>query len=180
MCVYNFWDDNRALSASEDTVRKLKEAQEQQTSTDSEILWSDDMTDPSRDMPAVEIDGYRYIGTITILPLEIELPIMEEWDYTRMKISPCRYSGSVYLDNLILCGHNYRSHFGRLGRLQTNDEVIFTDVEGNVYRYRVAEIDTLAGTAVEEMKAGDWDLTLFTCTLGGASRVTVRCERVER
>jgi sortase A len=25
------------------------------------------------------------------------------------------------------------------------------------------------------MESGDWDLTLFTCTTGGQSRITVRC-----
>ena len=34
-------------------------------------------------------------------------------------------------------------------------------------------------TAVEEMTAGEYDLTLFTCTYGGQSRVTVRCDREE-
>ena len=29
------------------------------------------------------------------------------------------------------------------------------------------------------MTAGDFDLTLFTCTYGGKSRVTLRCDRVE-
>ncbi len=33
---------------------------------------------------------------------------------------------------------------------------------------------------VEEMITGDWDLTLFTCTLGGQTRVTVRCQLIEK
>ncbi|MGN0969549.1 MAG: sortase, partial [Evtepia sp.] len=53
--------------------------------------------------------------------------------------------------------------------------VLFTDADGNQFRYTVAQVETLAKTAVEEMAAGDWDLTLFTCTLGGQTRVTVRC-----
>jgi sortase A len=32
---------------------------------------------------------------------------------------------------------------------------------------------------VEEMESDEWDLTLFTCTIGGKSRVTIRCERVQ-
>ena len=31
---------------------------------------------------------------------------------------------------------------------------------------------------IEEMAAGDWDLTLFTCTLGGQARLTLRCTQV--
>jgi sortase A len=29
------------------------------------------------------------------------------------------------------------------------------------------------------LNSGDWDLTLFTCTIGGVSRVTVRCQKAE-
>ena len=29
---------------------------------------------------------------------------------------------------------------------------------------------------MKELLSGDWDLTLFTCTLGGKSRVVVRCK----
>ena len=55
---------------------------------------------------------------------------------------------------------------------------MFTDVDGNVYNYEVAELETLQPAAVDEMKSGEWDLTLFTCTIGGQTRVTVRCDRV--
>ena len=39
-------------------------------------------------------------------------------------------------------------------------------------------LEILQPTAVEEMTAGEFDLTLFTCTYGGKSRVTVRYDRV--
>lgn len=41
-----------------------------------------------------------------------------------------------------------------------------------------ADIENL-NTRGNEMTSGHWDLTLFTCTVGGASRVTLRCDRVE-
>ena len=40
-----------------------------------------------------------------------------------------------------------------------------------------AFLEILQPTAVEEMTSGDYDLTLFTCTYGGATRFTVRCLR---
>lgn len=48
-------------------------------------------------------------------------------------------------------------------------------MDGNIFAYKVIEVETLQPTAIEEMTIGGWDLTLFTCTVGGASRVTVRC-----
>ncbi len=49
--------------------------------------------------------------------------------------------------------------------MQTGDLVSFTDMDGRIVHYTVAEMDVLNPTAVEEMTSGDFDLTLFTCTV---------------
>ena len=128
-------------------------------------------------MPIETINGINYIGVLDIPAINRELPVLSEWDYSNLKIAPCRYAGSAYLDNMVLCAHNYDIHFGSLKNLSYGDEIIFTDMDGNVFTYKVIEIETLQPTAIEEMTIGDWDLTLFTCTVGGATRVAVRCEK---
>lgn len=107
--------------------------------------------------------------------LELELPVMAQWSYPRLKIAPCRYYGSAAENNLVIAAHNYPRHFGGLSKLEKGDEVYFTDMEGTVWRYQVEAVDVLAPEAVEEMTDAEYGLTLFTCTYGGASRVTVRC-----
>ncbi len=136
-----------------------------------------DPYDPA--MTEVEIDGYGYVGYLSIPDLGLELPVMSKWDYSRLKIAPCRYSGSTKTDDLVICAHNYREHFGLLKGLTTGATVTFTDMDGVVWNYQVVVVDILSATAVEEMESGEYDLTLFTCTYGGASRVTVRCDRVK-
>lgn len=133
---------------------------------------------PQVEMPVQKLQGYDYIGILRIPTLNLELPIMSQWSYKQLKIAPCRYTGSVYLDNMTICAHNYSRHFGGLKNLHIGDEVSFTDMDGNEFSYRVAELETLQPSDVDSMTAGDWDLTLFTCTIGGKTRVTVRCERV--
>ena len=128
-------------------------------------------------MTEVEIDGYAYVGYLSIPALELELPVMSEWDYTRLKIAPCRYAGSTKTDDFVICAHNYTRHFGPIRNLAAGDKVYFTDMDGKVWKYEAASVDILAPTDVEYMTAGDCDLTLFTCTYSGASRVTVRCRR---
>lgn len=130
------------------------------------------------EMPVKTVDGVDYIGVIAVPSLSLELPVASEWSYERLKTSPCRYSGSVYSGDMVLCAHNYSSHFGQIKTLKPGDAVVFTDVDGNVYNYEVAELETLQPAAGDEMKSGEWDLTLFTCTIGGQTRVTVRCDRV--
>jgi len=63
-------------------------------------------------------------------------------------------------------------------QLRTGDVITFTDMNGVTVRYEVVALDILQPTAVEEMTSGEFDLTLFTCTYGGKTRVTVRCDRI--
>ncbi len=136
-----------------------------------------DSINPAKEMPVAVIDGNEYIGRLEIQALSLSLPVISEWSYPRLKTAPCRYTGSAYQDNLIIAAHNYSSHFGKLSELREGDMIEFTDIESNRFTYTVTQIEELPGTAIEEMQAGEWDLTLFTCTLGGRSRVTVRCSR---
>jgi sortase A len=128
-------------------------------------------------MAEVKINGYNYIGYLSIPALELELPIMSSWSYRQLKIAPCRYSGSLRGEDLVLMAHNYSRHFGKISKLNEGDTISFTDVDGVVTYYQVAAMDILEPTAVEVMTSGEFDLTLFTCTYGGGSRVTVCCNK---
>lgn len=131
-------------------------------------------------MQTVCLEGQEYIGVIEIPSLSLELPVQKECSDAQLKASPCRYSGSFLNDSMILAGHNYKKHFGSLSALQRGDEVVFTDVTGQIYHYAVMEITSLDAYDTEEMQSGDWDLTLFTCNFDGQKRITVRCERLVR
>lgn len=130
-------------------------------------------------MTEVEIDGYAYVGYLSIPAINLEVPVMGEWDYTRLKIAPCRYAGSAGTGNLVICAHNYTRHFGPIRNLVSGDLVYFTDMDGVIWKYEVVLADLLSSAEVEDMTAGDYDLTLFTCTYSGQSRVTMRCKRMD-
>lgn len=168
LTAYNLWDDIRAAREVEAAVERL-EIGEPGEALPAYLL------DPNMPMPVKTIDGLDYVGELLLPTLELELPVLNEWSYPLLQISPCRYAGSAYLDNLVIAAHNYNKHFGQIKNLALGDAVQFKDMDGNVFTYQVDEITTLEPTAVEEMTSGEWDMTLFTCTLGGQSRVTVRC-----
>ena len=158
--AYNVWDADRAGVASEAALETLDQRIPVLEELDlPEELIPDHILNPQMDMPTQEVDEY------------------ESWSYPKLKVAPCRYRGSAYLDDLIIAAHNYDRHFGRINTLVPGDEVIFTDTDGNIFNYTVSELEQLNPTDVREMISGDWDLTLFTCTLGGQYRVTVRCVR---
>lgn len=185
LTCYNMREERRAAasaaSALEEILPEMPAATEPsiQPEGTQEAVFPDYLLNPEMEMPTVEIEGQAYIGVLDIPVLGLELPVISKWSYPRLKLAPCRFEGSAYLDDLIIAAHNYRSHFGGLKNLRPGDEVNFTDVEGNVFRYTVAELETLGGNDLEELESGEWDLTLITCTLGGKSRMTVRCDLAE-
>jgi len=167
--IYNKYEDKNAGIESASVLDTIKKNLE---TYDTEFM------SQSYEMETINIDGYDYIGTITIPSLNIELPVMSEYDYDRLKKSPCRYYGSVYTNDLILCAHSYKTHFKYIGKLESKDLVIFTDVNGINYIYEVVEIEILDPTEVSEMINNEFDLTLYTCTSDSQKRITVRCNRV--
>lgn len=186
--AYNLWDESRAEAASEEVLTELlteipvaetktadgRPAAEQPKPVPMWVL------NPDLQMPEVMVNGDAYIGTVEIPSLSLTLPVMSDWDYTKLKTAPCRYAGSAYHDDLVICAHNYRKHFSRIKWMNSGDAVNFTDTDGNVFRYTVADVEVLNPMATEAMISGDWDLTLFTCTTGGQTRFALRCDRLEQ
>ena len=183
---YNLLDSRQAQNASAAAVTVLKDQLPPTVVATPELTdpaclpeeLPDFMRFPDMEMPVVIVEERAYVGMIEIPVLELALPVLDDWNYPALKVAPCRYEGSAYTGDLIVMAHNYDSHFGKLRQLQPEDEVRFTDMAGNVFTYRVIELETLPGSAVEDMSEGQWDLTLFTCTYGGQSRVTIRCRQV--
>ena len=140
-----------------------------------ELLLPDYVLNPDMPMPTQEVNGLTCIGMLDLPALGLSLPVLSEWSYDALKLAPCRYSGSAYRDDMVIAAHNYRAHFGRLSRAAVGDKVRFSDADGNLFRYEIAGLETLSPTAVSEMTASGWELTLFTCTLGGQARLAVRC-----
>lgn len=191
LIFYNSKENERGGMAAESALAELKDGIPEPTeeNTDFEIPENDifdeyetEVSEPDVEDATMMVDEYGYIGIVALPDLGIELPVMSEWSYPNLKISPCRYKGTVAGRDIIIAAHNYRSHFGTLQELSGGETVYFRTVDGVVHEYAVTEVVQISGTDIEAMEFGsaeNWDLTLFTCTLGGQSRVTVRCSAVE-
>ena len=164
LVVYNKWEENNAEKASRNLLQDVQK----------ETIAEDVLTD----MPTVQVNEYDCIGVLSIPVLELELPVLTDWSYAKLKTAPCVYYGNYYEPNFVIAAHNYSSHFGRLSELQPKDLILFTDVTGTIHYYEVVLIETLPGNATEQMITSGFDLSLYTCTVGGGSRVTVRCNVV--
>lgn len=173
LLFYNNYENKKAQESADALMESIR-------LSIVEVEYNEEPVDPfDEEMKVKEIDGYGYIGYLSIPALELDLPVMSEWDYGRLKISPCRYYGSTKTDNLVIAAHNYRFHFGYLGHLKPGDTVIFTDMESEYHYYTVTSVEQLMPTDVDKVKDTGDDLILYTCTYGGAKRITVRCSYVK-
>ena len=204
LTLYNLWDARRADIAAQEAVRELKtlistptepaaeptEGEDPAPETEPETQQTERSIQPAplsapaalpegREMPTLELNGYRYIGYLDVPSLALSLPVMEQWDYDRLQISPCRFSGNLYEDDMVLCAHNYAQHFQALKYAPIGTELTFTDAEGRVFRYAVASFETLGPHDVALLVSGEWDLTLFTCNTSGQTRCVIRCDRIQ-
>ena len=189
LVLYNVWDGNRAERASTAIVKKLEDVIPEEVTTPEEVIVPEGLEpeiDPT--MPTEEIDGYAYIGTLKIPSLGLNLPVMAECDYTRLKSSPCVFSGSYKTNDLVICAHNYARHFSPVKWIDLGEDVYLTTVDGVMYSYKVSNIETVQPIAVDQMiknsnndknVSNDWDMTLFTCNTGGQTRCAVRCIRMD-
>lgn len=182
LIAHNQQEDQNAEVFVDELVPLLREeiSQAQQSTATEPINIPKELLNPE-DLIMTEkiIDGYAYIGYLTIPDLDLELPVMSGWDSQRLLKSPCRFTGTLKGEDLVIMAHNYNAHFGRLSKLSEGAMVQFMDMDGNQWNYSVAAMDILPAEAVEEMTAGEYDLSLFTCAPNRSQRITVRCNFTE-
>lgn len=174
LLIYNNYENKKAQESADTLIQSIR-------SNIAENELKNELIDPfDEEMTVKEINGYGYVGYISVPALNIDLPVMSECDYGRLKISPCRYYGSTKTDNLVIAAHNYIVHFKYIGRLKPGDAVIFTDMDAVVHNYKVESVEQLLPTDVDKVKDSGNDLILYTCTYGGAKRIVVRCSYSDR
>ena len=176
---YNLLRDRKAGNESDARLAELQKAITKQTvsAQPENLRMFGDGQKAVPEMETLEIDAERYIGVLQIPDLELELPVMQDWNYENLTVATCRYSGSCYGGDLVICAHNYGKHFSPIRNIEPGTDIYFVTVNGEVWHYQVSARETLQPTEIDRMKdpAGDWELTLFTCNLGGRTRCAVRC-----
>lgn len=189
---YNEWESDRAGERSAEILAKLLDSEAFSESADSD--GSSNINEASRTEQhgageaevnednnvniarTAEIDGSLLCGYVEIASIGLKLPVMAEYSESNMKIAPCKYTEAETPEGkIVIAGHNYTRHFGRLGRVSPGDSVVFTNTEGKSYNFTVTEICEIAANDFSSLQEGDWELALFTCNMSGAKRILVRC-----
>lgn len=133
------------------------------------------------DLPAPEVTGdpwagYEVIGVVGLPDLGLSLPVLADYTQDLLAVAPCRYTDDLALEpgQLVVAGHNYRTHFGRLGELAPGSRITWQNLDGVTYAYTVTEVTEIDAGDREALEQGDWDLTLFTCDVTRTRRILVR------
>lgn len=185
--AYNEYVDYRAGTASERILEEFRRMLDggqvsappqagilpdtEQSEADS-TEWTPEYTAPTK----ITVQGYDCIGYIEIPAIDLALPVLSDWSYEKLDVAPCRHFGSVYTEDLVISGHNYKRHFSYLTRLKPGDSVSFFDAAGIAHLYTVKKVTYTDESNVDGVKNSGYPLVLYTCTFYGDLRNVVFCE----
>lgn len=123
-------------------------------------------------MPSVEIDGYDFVGLIEVQNYSVKLPIYSIYDSVHM---PAVYSGSAYDGSLVICGKYADGQFNFADKLEVGEQLTFTDLYGQIFRYTVKRITHSDSLSEEKLQTDNDDLTLFVKLNG--SYIIIHCSQ---
>lgn len=179
--IYNDVNENRAEKETSSVVDFLEISMEPYSELnevgmmEKDLTWLEDGVSLGTKY-SKKINGVNYIGILYFPSIDnLSIPVIDECTDGNLKISACRYAGSMNEENMVIAGHNYKSIFGKLSsKFEIGDTTYFKDLEGIVYKYTLKNKEDLGPDDVQKMQEGDWDLTLFTCTYDGRARIAYR------
>lgn len=162
----NAGDAEDAEQRAKDAERRVEDAE--QRAEDAERRAED--AELPADLPE------HALGILELPAWELALPVMDAYSEELLRQYPCSYGAEECGDGqVIIAGHNYKSHFRCLSAMQAGNAVVLTTADGVRHTYEVSEIIEISGNDREALFAGTWDLTLFTCAGYRRNRVVVRC-----
>lgn len=174
-----------ALSAVLFTVRQINESQ---TAVDiSGVVEKIETALPERSagvtekradntMPAIEIDGTDFVGILELPDRNIKLPVASKWSGSDVAFRPARYLGSAYDGTLIIGGKYDDGNFDFADKIDTGEEITFTDMTGKVFRYTAERINHSDNAETETLTDRGYALTLFVKK--ESTFLIIRCETV--
>lgn len=124
-------------------------------------------------MPAIDIDGDDFIGILELPGCGVRLPVVAGWSKSPWAFRPARYEGSAYDGTMIIGGSSENGNFGFADGVDVGETVIFTDITGKVFTYKIERINH-ADNANAEILRSDALLTLFVNKNGGY--IIIRCK----
>ena len=127
-------------------------------------------------MASMEIDGVNVIGVLSFTGYGRTLPLAGSWDTGLVSSMPCRFTGSIYDESLIIGAVDGENQLPFAARMEVGDQIVLTDMEGGRYTYRVSAIHHARSATLEKLQEGDYPLTIFVKDSNTSEYLLIRCQ----
>lgn len=139
---------------------------------------TDQVPEERRDntMASMEVDGVNIVGIIEVPKYDCKLPLHATWSTGTVSSMPCRYDGSIYDRTLIIGASDGEGQMDFADRIDVDDRICLTDMEGGRYTYKVSKIQHSDSAKTEVLQSSEYDLTIFVKDSLSLEYIIIRCE----
>ena len=130
----------------------------------------------NNDMPSMEIDGESYVALLEMDMYKFKMPVRSVWDEKAVEAVPCRYSGSIYNNSLVIAATDAEGQMDFVNSVNTGDRLTVTDMRGEQFSYKVVKVENSNTATDEELNTDEFDLTIFVEYSGPTDYLFIRCD----
>lgn len=130
----------------------------------------------NNDMPSMEVADESYVALVEMEMFRFKMPVRSVWDEKAVEAVPCRYSGSVYDNTLVIATTDDKGQMDFVNNINTGDRIAVTTMRGEQFSYKVVKIENSNTATPEELNSNEFDLTIFVEYSGPTDYLFIRCE----
>ena len=180
--------DNPIIELDEMTIRQMqmKLQDEQFEKIHAKKQETNNQKQPYQNIPQ-KFKNYTVVGKIEIPKIKLETYILDHTTDKTLNVSVTKFYGPTIntIGNFCITGHNYNkpTMFGKIHKLEINDEIKLIDIYDQDITYKIYDIYTINPkdlTCLEQNTDGQREVTLITCTKTGAKRLVIKACEVRR
>ena len=125
-------------------------------------------------MSVLSVDGTDFVGMIEIPRYGSVLPVGAKWG--KSSKYPCRFDGSVYDGTLQIGATTQKGQYDFYRDLSVGDTVVYTDMEGNRYTYRITSLRYEKHADQAALQREEAALTLFIKNIYSFEYLIISCD----
>ena len=173
---------NEESKKQEITIEKVNsKIYENQINNNIEEQSTKDAKTVEKETIETEFKGYKVSSKIYIPKINLETYVLEQYSTQALLTSVTKFYGANpnQIGNFCVAGHNYgpANMFQNLKKLNINDEIYLTDIEGNKMKYIIYDTYTVLPNdtkCLSQKTNGEIELTLITCTFNSEKRIIIK------
>lgn len=130
------------------------------------------------------MSGYKVLGQLVIEKIGVKKNILSTSNTSTLKLSVAKdYGPDINAPgNFCMCGHNWSNMLERLHELEEGDKLYLvnreTKTKVNYEVYKVYTCGPKDVSCLEQNNDGKREVTIYTCTPGGAKRVVCKAREI--